>query len=76
MRKVIYYLKHYIVVQGGGGGTTRKDKPRSWYPIYVSKDLSKVSLEKVSDYEEVLPITNTGREDDLDHKTRNIHETI
>ena len=57
-----YYLKHYIVVQGGGGGTTRKDKPRSWYPIYVSKDLSKVSLEKVSDYEEVLPITNTGRE--------------
>ena len=57
-----YYLKDYIVVQGGGRGTTRKDKPESWYPIYVSKDLSKVSLEKVNDYEKVLPITNTGRE--------------
>ena len=57
-----YYLKHYIVVQGGGGGTTRKDKPTFWYPIYVSKDLSKVSLEKVNDYEEVYPITDTGRE--------------
>ncbi len=57
-----YYLKHYIVVQGGGGGTTRQDKPESWYPIYVSKDLSEVSLDKVSDYEEVLPITDSGRE--------------
>lgn len=57
-----YYLKDYIVVQGGGGGTTREDKPESWYPIYVSKDLSKVSLEKVDDYEEVLPITDSGRE--------------
>ena len=57
-----YYLKNYIMVQGGARGSTRKDKPESWYPIYVSKDLSKVSLEKVDDYEEVLPISKTGRE--------------
>ena len=57
-----YYLKHYIMVQGGSRGCTREDKPTCWYPIYVSKDLSAVSLDKVADYEEVLPITNTGRE--------------
>jgi adenine-specific DNA-methyltransferase len=57
-----YCLKNYIVVQGGGGGVTRKDKPDFWYPIYVSKDLKKVSLEKKEGYEKVLPITNSGRE--------------
>ncbi len=57
-----YYLKNYIMVQGGSGGCTREDKPKYWYPIYVSKDLAKVSLKKVEGYEEVLPITNTGRE--------------
>ena len=57
-----YYLKDYIMVQGGSRGCTREDKPAYWYPIYVSNDLSAVSLEKVEGYEEVLPITNTGRE--------------
>ena len=57
-----YYLKNYIMVQGGSRGCTREDKPSCWYPIYVSNDLSAVSLEKVDGYEEVLPITNTGRE--------------
>lgn len=60
--KGLYYLKNYIVVQGGGGGVTRKDKPNFWYPIYVSKDLKKVSLEKEEGYEKVLPITDSGRE--------------
>jgi len=60
--KGIYYLKNYIVIQGGGGGVTRKDKPNFWYPIYVSKDLKKVSLEKIAGYEEVLPIADSGRE--------------
>jgi len=57
-----YYLKNYIMVQGGSRGCTRQDKPAYWYPIYVSKNLSAVSLEKVDGYEEVLPTTNTGRE--------------
>jgi len=60
--KGLYYLKDYIVVQGGGGGVTREDKPNFWYPIYVSKDLKKVSLEKKDGYEKVLPITDSGRE--------------
>ena len=57
-----YYLKNYIMVQGGSRGCTREDKPDYWYPIYVSNDLSAVSLEEIDGYEEVLPITNTGRE--------------
>lgn len=57
-----YYLKNYIVVQGGGGGVTRLDKPNFWYPIYVSKDLKNVSLERKDEYEKVLPITDSGRE--------------
>ncbi|MCX6796457.1 MAG: site-specific DNA-methyltransferase, partial [Candidatus Falkowbacteria bacterium] len=61
-KKGFYYLKNYIVIQGGGGGVTRKDKPNFWYPIYVSKDLKKVSLIKEEGYEEVLPITDSGRE--------------
>lgn len=60
--KGLYYLKDYIVVQGGGGGVTRKDKPNFWYPIYVSNDLKNVSLKKMGGYEEVLPITDSGRE--------------
>ena len=61
-KKGNYYLKNYIMVQGGSRGCTREDKPTYWYPIYVSDDLSSVSLDKVEGYEEVLPITNTGRE--------------
>ena len=61
-KKGNYYLKNYIMVQGGSRGCTREDKPTCWYPIYISKDLSAVSLDKVEGYEEVLPITNTGRE--------------
>ena len=61
-KKGNYYLKNYIMVQGGSRGCTRQDKPDYWYPIYVSPDLSKATLEKVNGYEEVLPITNTGRE--------------
>jgi adenine-specific DNA-methyltransferase len=57
-----YYLKNYIVVQGGGGGVTRQDKPNFWYPIYVSKDLKNVSLQKKNGYEKVLPISDSGRE--------------
>jgi adenine-specific DNA-methyltransferase len=38
--------------------TERSKKPNFWYPIYVSKDLSKITLEKTSNYIEVFPIKN------------------
>lgn len=41
--------------------TLRENKPNFWYPIYVSKDLKDISLEKKPGYAEVLPIQN-GRE--------------
>ncbi len=41
--------------------TLRKNKPNFWYPIYVSKDLNKITLEKKPDYYEVFPFKN-GKE--------------
>ena len=38
--------------------TSRKSKPSFWYPIYVSKDLKEVTLEKKSGYYEILPKKN------------------
>jgi len=36
--------------------TLRKNRPNHWYPIYVSKDLKKITLEPHKDYYKVLPI--------------------
>ncbi len=41
--------------------TLRENKPAFWYPIYVSKDLKDITLEKKKGYFEVLPIKN-GKE--------------
>jgi adenine-specific DNA-methyltransferase len=41
---------------------TRKKKPRCWYPIYVSKDLGKITLEKEKGYYEIYPTSPDGRE--------------
>jgi adenine-specific DNA-methyltransferase len=41
--------------------TLRKEKPDFWYPIYVSKDLKEITLQKKSGYYEVYPIQN-GKE--------------
>ena len=38
--------------------TTREKKEDSFYPIYVSKDLKTLTLEKTKDYYEVFPIVN------------------
>ncbi|NUM41637.1 MAG: site-specific DNA-methyltransferase [Leptospiraceae bacterium] len=42
--------------------TLRKNKPRFWYPIYVSKDLKHISLKKIEGYSEVFPIAANGKE--------------
>ena len=47
---------------GGGESNLRINKPENWFPVYVSKDLSKISLEYNKDYYEVFPITKSGVE--------------
>ena len=42
--------------------TLRENKPNFWYPIYVSKDLKELTLEKKDWYYEVYPIANNGLE--------------
>ena len=41
-----YRLNNYIRL-GGGDANLRKNKPHFYYPIYVSKDLSRISLEEI-----------------------------
>ncbi|MGL4802051.1 MAG: site-specific DNA-methyltransferase [Cetobacterium sp.] len=43
-----YRLNNYIRV-GGGNDNLRINKPHFYYPIYVSKDLSKISLNEIPD---------------------------
>ncbi len=53
-----YRLEQFIRVRSN---TSRTNKPKFWYPIYVSKDLKDITLTKSNDYHEVFPIDN-GRE--------------
>lgn len=41
--------------------TSRENRPNHWYPIYVSKDLQKMSFTKLPGYYEVFPVIN-GKE--------------
>ena len=53
-----YRLEQFIRVRSN---TLRTNKPKFWYPIYVSKDLKDITLKKKNDYHEVFPI-KSGRE--------------
>ena len=44
------------------GDTTKHQKPKGFYPIYVSKDFKDITLEENEDYFKVLPIDNKGNE--------------
>lgn len=44
------------------GDNTRKNSPNRYYPIYVSEDLTDITLEKKEGYHEVYPIANNGIE--------------
>ena len=60
-----YRLNPFINKNHGQGGidtSTRENRPSFWYPIYVSKDLKNITLEKHSDYYEIFPITDSGQE--------------
>ena len=53
-----YRLEPFMRVRSD---TSRTNKPKFWYPIFVSKDLKDITLTKKNDYHEVFPIDN-GRE--------------
>jgi adenine-specific DNA-methyltransferase len=59
--KGIYKANNYLR-SGGGDHNLRINKPNFWYPIYVSPDLSDITLNKKEGYYEVLPITKSGQE--------------
>lgn len=41
---------------------SRKNKPKNFYPIYVSKDLKEITLSAKKNYFEIYPKTKDGRE--------------
>lgn len=51
---------------------SRENRPRNWYPIYVSKDLKDITHKKTKGYHEIFPITNSGKE----MAWKNIQETF
>ena len=53
-----YRLEQFIRARSN---TLRTNKPKFWYPIYVSKDLKDITLTKKDGYHEVFPVKN-GRE--------------
>lgn len=57
-----YYKQGATLMRTGEAGA-REKRPKGYYPIYVSKDLSKISIERMNadDYE-VYPKTADGKE--------------
>jgi len=51
---------------------SRVNRPKNWYPIYISKDFKKITSQKKSGYYKVYPITNDGKE----MAWKNIKETF
>ena len=51
---------------------SRENRPKNWYPIYVSKDLKVITHNKTKDYYEVFPITNNSKE----MAWKNVQETF
>ena len=56
-----YRLKNFIRLTDGKY-SLRENAPEGFYPIYVSKNLKKFSLEKTDGYVAVFPITDRGIE--------------
>ena len=64
-KKGRYRLNKYINKNHGSSGvdtSSRENRPDFYYPIFVSSDLSKFSISKISGYTAVYPITNSGQE--------------
>ena len=52
------YKLENLMRKGETRNARREDRPKQFYPIYVSKDLKQISLTKEEDYHEVFPIEN------------------
>ena len=50
------YKLENIMRKGETRNARREDRPKQFYPIYVSQDLQDISLEKQGGYSEVLPV--------------------
>jgi adenine-specific DNA-methyltransferase len=50
---------------------SRENRPNNWYPIYVSKDLKKITSTKTPNYHEIFSTTNSG-----DFSWKNVKETF
>ncbi|WP_276978290.1 site-specific DNA-methyltransferase, partial [Flavobacterium filum] len=50
---------------------SRENRPKNWYPIYVSDDLKSITSEKTDGYFELYPQTNSG-----DFAWKNIKESF
>ena len=59
--KGAYRLKNFIRLSDGKYAT-RESKPTFWYPIFVSEDLTKLSLKEINNGTAVYPITDSGVE--------------
>ena len=54
-----YRLKNFIRLTDGKY-SLKENKPIYYYPIYISKDLKQFSLQNISGYKEIFPITDKG----------------
>lgn len=59
--KGAYRLKNFIRLSDGKYAT-KESKPTFWYPIYVSEDLTRLSLKEMNNSTAVYPITDSGVE--------------
>ncbi len=59
--EVSRYKLENLMRKGETRNARREDRPKQFYPIYISKDLKQISLTKEDNYYEVLP-TENGRE--------------
>lgn len=59
--KGAYKLKNFIRL-ADGKYSLRENKPTFWYPIYVSNDLSELSLSPIENGHTIFPITEMGIE--------------
>lgn len=45
---------------GGGDSNLKENKIQNWFPVYVSHDLSSISLSKQKGWKKVFPVTDAG----------------